>query len=58
MDPGTVEYRYLYEQMNGDSDMYTRRSADYDRPINGGLGGCVGCILLNLLLNLCCCGGC
>ena len=56
MDPSQPEYQYLYEQLSGASSQYTQRGQSYGRPVVwGGAGSCCTCVLLNLLLNLCCC---
>ncbi len=55
MDPSRPEYRYLVEQLSRMGHAYTQTQQTYQTPYFGGLGNCVTCILINLLLNLCCC---
>lgn len=56
MEPGNADYRYLYEQLSGARQQYDQRGQSFGRPVvSGGLSSCCTCVLLNLILNLCCC---
>ncbi|MDO4733143.1 MAG: J domain-containing protein [Bacillota bacterium] len=55
MDPENPDYRYLYEQLSGNGQQYRQQSRSYGRSAGCGISDCCTCLLLNAILNFCCC---
>ena len=59
LEPSNIQYRQFYQSLNSGFEWYQTYSTShgYTRPYTGVSKWCFNMLLLNMICNLCCCGG-
>ena len=57
LEPDNISYRSLVQQLESGGSWYRQRQASYGYPTFGGGDLCMKLCCLEMMCNLCCCGG-
>ncbi len=57
LEPNNIGYRSLVQQLESGGSWYRQRQASYGYPVFGGGDLCMRLCCLEMMCNLCCCGG-